>query len=190
MLLGGKSLKPVTPSDLVVSYEPEWQGMYLEEKRRILEAIGHKVDAIEHIGSTSVPGMKSKPIIDILIAVQDLDLVASCVEPLRTIGYEYRPMNKEIIPDTEYFRKGSSGANTHHIRMVKTGSSLWSEYILFRDYLRNHPEARREYEQLKEAAYEKHGRYLPLDAKRSFIESILAKADSERQAHQTREKRS
>ncbi len=190
MLLGEKSLKPVTPSDIVVSYEPEWQGMYLEEKRRILEAIGHKVDAIEHIGSTSVPGMKSKPIIDILIAVQDLDLVASCVEPLRTIGYEYRPMNKEIIPDTEYFRKGSSGANTHHIRMVKAGSSLWSEYILFRDYLRNHPEARGEYEQLKEAAYEKHGRYLPLDAKRSFIESILAKADSERQAHQTRKKRS
>ncbi len=172
-------MKPVTPSDLVVSYEPRWQEMYLEEKRRILEALGDKVDAIEHVGSTSVPDLKSKPIIDILIAVQELAVVTSCIEPLRTIGYEYRPMNKEIISDTEYFRKGSSGANTHHIRMVKTGSSLWSNYVLFRDYLRNHPEACREYEQLKEAAYEKHGRYLPLDAKLSFIESIIARADSE-----------
>ncbi len=153
--------------------------MYAEEKRKILEVIGENVVAIEHIGSTSIPGMRSKPTIDILIAVQDPDVVGSCVEPLRTIGYEYRPMNKEIIPDTEYFRKGPSGANTHHIRIVKTGSSLWSNYILFRDYLRNHPEACREYEQLKEAAYQKHGRYLPLDAKRSFIESIIGKADSE-----------
>ena len=164
--------------------------MYAEEKRRILEVIGDRIDAIEHIGSTSIPGMRSKPTIDILIAVNDLDLVASCIEPLRAIGYEYRPMSKEIIPNTEYFRKGPSGANTHHIRMVKTGSSLWSEYVLFRDYLRSHPEARIEYERLKEAAYEKHGRYLPLDAKRGFIESILAKADSEQQAHQTRGKRS
>ncbi len=153
--------------------------MYAEEKRKILEVIGENVVAIEHIGSTSIPGMRSKPTIDILIAIEDLDVVGSCVEPLRTIGYEYRPMNKEIIPDTEYFRKGPSGANTHHIRIVKTGSSLWSNYILFRDYLRNHPEACREYEQLKEAAYQKHGRYLPLDAKQSFIESIIEKADSE-----------
>ena len=169
----------MTSSYIVVSYDPRWPEMYAEEKRKILEVIGENVVAIEHIGSTSIPGMRSKPTIDILIAVQDPDVVGSCVEPLRTIGYEYRPMNKEIIPDTEYFRKGPSGANTHHIRIVKTGSSLWSNYILFRDYLRNHPEACREYEQLKEAAYQKHGRYLPLDAKRSFIESIIGKADSE-----------
>jgi GrpB-like predicted nucleotidyltransferase (UPF0157 family) len=150
--------------------------MYEEEKQRILDVIRHELDGIEHIGSTSIPGMKAKPIIDILIAVRDLGIVANMVEPLRLIGYEYRPMGREKVPDTEYFRKGPSGGNTHHIRVVRTGSQLWADYVLFRNYLRNHPEACREYEKLKSEAYSVHGRYLPLEIKRDFVKSIAAKA--------------
>lgn len=153
--------------------------MYAEERDRILDAIGDKVVAIEHVGSTSIPGSRAKPVIDILVGIRNLQNVESCIEPLRRIGYEYRAVNRELIPNTEYFRKGSPGANTHHIRMVEAGGGLWLEYILFRDYLRTHPEEVLRYERLKVEAYDKHGRYLPLEAKRDFISSIVSRARSE-----------
>ncbi len=155
--------------------------MYEEEKTKIL-AVTDKVVAIEHVGSTSIPGLRAKPIIDILVALRRLADVESCIEPLQMIGYEYRPGNRELIPNTEYFRKGPSGANTHHVRMVEAESGLWQQYTLFRDYLRMHPEVAQRYERLKVDAYERHGRYLPLEAKKNFIESIIAKARSERKS--------
>ncbi len=153
--------------------------MYAEEKDRILEAIGDKVVAIEHVGSTSIPGSRAKPIIDLLVGLSHIEDVKGCIEPLQRIGYEYRLVNRERVPNTEYFRKGSSGANTHHIRMVEAESDLWQEYTLFRDYLRTHREEAKRYERLKVEAYEKHGRYLPLEAKRDFIRSIISRARSE-----------
>lgn len=161
-------------------YDPRWPIMYAEEKDRILDAIGEKVVAIEHVGSTSIPGTRAKPIIDILVGLRHLEDFERCVEPLRRIGYEYRAVNRELIPNTEYFRKGPSGANTHHIRMVEAESDLWLEYTLFRDHLRSHPEEARLYERLKVEAYEEHGRYLPLEAKRDFIKSIISKARSQK----------
>lgn len=166
----------ILPLSIVADYDPEWPVVFEREKKKILDAIGNRVDGIEHVGSTSVPGMRAKPIIDILVAVQDLGIISDFVDPLRLIGYEYRPMNREIIPDTEFFRKGPSGSNTHHMRIVRTGSSLWTDYILFRDYLRTHPQARREYSEFKIDAYRRYGRKLPLEVKKNFVDSILAEA--------------
>jgi GrpB-like predicted nucleotidyltransferase (UPF0157 family) len=132
------------------------------------------LEALQFLG----PG--AKPIIDILVGLCHLEEVERCIEPLRRIGYEYRPGNRELIPNTEYFRKGSSGANTHHIRMVEAESDLWQEYTLFRDYLRTHREEAQHYERLKVEEYEAHGRYLPLEAKKDFIRSIISKARSEK----------
>jgi GrpB-like predicted nucleotidyltransferase (UPF0157 family) len=166
--------------NVIRDYDSRWPIEYTQEKDRILAAIGDKVVAIEHIGSTSVPKLRSKPIIDILVAVRGLADVRSCIEPLQRLGYEYRPENRKLIPDTEYFRKGPSGANTHHVRIVQAESDRWREYILFRDYLRTHAEVARLYERLKIEAYEKHGRYPPLEAKKNFIDSIVTRARSEK----------
>ena len=164
--------------EVLATYDPRWPIMYEEEKTKIL-AVTDKAVAIEHIGSTSIPGSRAKPVIDILVGIRHLADVEECIEPLHTIGYEYRPGNKQLIPNTEYFRKGPSGANTHHLRMVEAESDLWQQYTLFRDYLRMHPDEAQRYERLKVEAYERHGRYLPLEAKKNFIESIIAKARSE-----------
>ncbi len=150
--------------------------MFEKEKDAILEAIGEKVVAIEHVGSTAIPGMRAKPIIDILIGFRRLDDAMDCIEPLRNLGYEYRPINETIIPGTRFFRKGPPGSNTHHIRMVEKNSDQWNDYILFRDYLRIHPEEAGEYAKLKTDMHEKFSGKPPLEAKSGFVATVLERA--------------
>ncbi len=160
----------------LVDYDYQWPIEFEREKARILAAIGHKAIAVEHYGSTAVPGLEAKPIIDILIAVACLDDAKECIEPLLQLGYEYRPINEVLIPGTRYFRKDPSGANTHHIRMVEADSDKWNDYLLFRDYLRDHPEEAERYSQLKRELHSKFGKRIPLDAKKSYIDTVTAKA--------------
>jgi GrpB-like predicted nucleotidyltransferase (UPF0157 family) len=173
------NLRKESVRNILAEYDSHWPIAYAQEEDRILAAVGDKVVAIEHIGSTSVPKLRSKPIIDILVGVRRLADVKSCIEPLQRLGYEYRPENRKLIPNTEYFRKGPSGANSHHLRIVQAESDLWRQYILFRDYLRSHAAEAQLYERLKIEAYEKHGRYPPLEAKKNFIDTIVARAKSE-----------
>lgn len=167
----------------LVDYDAGWPGQFESEKSRILSAVGSRILAVEHVGSTAVPGLRAKPVIDILVGVRRLADVNGFVGPLKRIGYEHRPQNRVLIPRTEYFRKGPPGSNTHHIRMVEYGSRLWQEYLLFRDRLRSHLKETEQYYRLKKELYAKHGRYLPLNAKRSFIHTLLARARAENISH-------
>ena len=90
----------------LVRYDPDWARRFEAEKARILNSIGNKIVAIEHYGSTAVSGLGAKPIIDILIAVRNLDNYRECIIPLRELSYEYRPINEILIPGIRYFRKG------------------------------------------------------------------------------------
>ena len=74
---------------IVIEYDPDWPALYKQEQIRILAAIGEYIDDIQHMGSTSVPGLGAKPIIDIMIALPDLMLVERCVQPMLQLGYEY-----------------------------------------------------------------------------------------------------
>ena len=74
---------------IIANYNPQWPVMYEEEKARILGAIRHNIVAIEHIGSTAVPGLGAKPIIDIMAAVRRMSDSLECIEPLQTLGYDY-----------------------------------------------------------------------------------------------------
>ena len=152
--------------------------MYEHEKAEILEVIGNIIVAIEHIGSTAVPGLAAKPIIDIMVAVRKLEDAKSCIQPLQTITYEYLPELEAEMPDRRFFRKGPRGAGTHHLHMVEIGSDFWERHLLFRDYLRVHPEAAQQYSQLKKELAPKFGsdRDAYTDAKTNFIESVVATA--------------
>lgn len=85
-------------------YDPNWEEQFLVEKRSIQEAIGHSILGIEHIGSTSIKGLKAKPIIDILLGVQSIEGVSELIEDLRIIGYEYVP--KPELMDRRFLEKG------------------------------------------------------------------------------------
>jgi GrpB-like predicted nucleotidyltransferase (UPF0157 family) len=163
---------------VIVDYDPRWPAMYQEEKDRVLGAIGHLVVAIEHIGSTAVPGLGAKPIIDIMTAVPSLADAPACVEPLERIGYEYIPEYEADFPERRYFRKRPVRVDTHHLHMVEQDSGFWERHILFRDDLRVHPETAHEYERLKRELAAQFGsdRDGYTDAKTSFIESVVAQA--------------
>lgn len=167
------------PPVIISDYDPRLPILYEEEKVKILSVVERKVVAIEHIGSTAVPGLGAKPIIDIMIAIRHLADVESCVQPLQCINYEY--MGEYGIPGRYLFRKppGSllSVTRTHNLHMVEQGSDFWERHLLFRDFLRVHPEVAKQYYELKKELATKYGsdRDAYSEAKTSFIESVIDK---------------
>lgn len=154
-------------------HNPEWVSKFEREKTRILEALGDKTLAIEHIGSTSINGLAAKPIIDIMVGVDNLNQVADWIPLLLDIKYEYVPKPECI--DRRFFRKGPWGQGICHLHICEHDSTEWQDKILFREYLRLHPEAVREYAFLKEelAHVHKLDRHAYTERKGPFIRRII-----------------
>ncbi len=169
----------------IVDYDPQWPVVYGEEKGRILDVIGRRIVAIEHVGSTAIPGLAAKPIIDIMVAVRRLADAEECIEPLQSIGYEYVPEFEAELPERRFFRKGPPEARTHHIHMIELTSEFWERHLLFRDYLRSHPDVAQQYYKLKKELADRYGsdREAYADAKTPFIESVLAMAHVDESIH-------
>lgn len=170
------------PPVRIEAYDPRWPSMFEEDKGKILEAVGEHVAAVEHIGSTSVPGLAAKPIIDVMVAVRRLADAPACVGPLAAIGYEYVPEHEAVMPERRFFRRGPRGAGTHHLHMVEWSSEFWEAHLLFRDYLRAHAGAAARYEKLKRELAAAHGsdRGAYTEAKTDFIESTVERAREEK----------
>ena len=132
----------------LVPYDPMWNKLFEAEKDTLLNSIGDYVSDIEHIGSTSVPGLKAKPIIDMVAAVKDLSVYARLIDSLTENGYEF--MSDRVFDDRVFFPKGPRENRTHHLSLVVEYSAGWTEPIAFRDYLRNSPHERQAYQALKE----------------------------------------
>jgi GrpB-like predicted nucleotidyltransferase (UPF0157 family) len=166
----------------IVDYNPQWPVLFEKERRQIEEVIGHIVVRIEHIGSTAVHGLGAKPIIDIMVAVNRLSDAEKCIEPLGSICYEYVPEFEDSIPERRYFHKGHPPKEQHyHLHMVELTSDFWRKHLLFRDFLRTHPKVAQEYYELKKRLAVEYGsnREGYTNAKKSFIESVIAEASAE-----------
>lgn len=151
-----------------------WHQLFAEEEARLRDAIGEHVVAIEHVGSTAICGLSAKPIIDIAAAVREAANAERCVRLLENIDYQYRGENG--IAGRYYFVKGEP--RTHHLHMVEVGSDFWKNHLLFRDYVRKHPEVAEEYELLKRDLARKYerDREAYTEGKSSFIEEVLKRA--------------
>jgi GrpB-like predicted nucleotidyltransferase (UPF0157 family) len=156
---------------LVAPYSVEWQRLFAEERSRLLAAVGAYVQDVQHVGSTSIPGMAAKPIIDIGIAVRNFEEASVCVGPIEHLGYEYRGENG--IPRRRYFERGNP--RTHHLHMNEMGSRAWTNQILFRDFLIQHAEIAQEYATIKMSLAQVYpsDRDAYLAAKAPFIERVL-----------------
>ena len=163
----------------LVPYSPEWPRLFAQEERLLRASIGAYVVDIQHVGSTAIPGMEAKPIIDIAVALRRLEDVEKCVEPLERLGYEYK--GDEGHPGRHFFAKGDPSRRTHYLHMVEWNSASWKELLCFRDYLRQHKEVAEEYGRLKrELAQKSRGnRDLYTPGKAEFIESVLRMAEKE-----------
>ena len=160
---------------LIVPYDPQWPILYEHERESIAGAMRDAILGIEHFGSTAVPGMPSKPVIDILVLVAQLDPVAAYAGPLKLLGYEYLDL-QDLPAEHIFLHKGSP--RTHHLHIVPRGSHEHRRHIAFRDYLRTHPETAREYAELKLALAVKfcYERENYTNAKTDFIRAIEAQA--------------
>jgi GrpB-like predicted nucleotidyltransferase (UPF0157 family) len=163
----------------VVAYDPEWPKRYERERDRIAAALGEGVVAIEHVGGTAVPGLPAKPVIDIMVGVPDIERAGQAVAGLINLGYQYVPELESQLPERRYFRRGMP--ETHHVHMVALSSDFWEEHLLFRDYLRTHPQAAEEYGKLKRglAGRFAHDRDAYRAGKIPFIEMVVAAARRE-----------
>lgn len=163
----------------VVEYRPQWPGMFEEEKLELLRAFSGEVSAqVEHIGSTAVKGLAAKPIIDIMIGLPDFSVADQFVTRIEALGYEYIKKYEVEMPFRRFFVKNLQGIRTHQIHMVEIGGEFWARHLLFRDYLRQNPEAAQRYsalkKQLAEREWEDVNEYA--DAKTEFIRSVENKA--------------
>jgi GrpB-like predicted nucleotidyltransferase (UPF0157 family) len=169
----------------VAEYDPAWPQRFVEERERIAAALGDTDAVIEHIGSTAVPGLPAKPVIDIMVGVPDIERAGQAVAGLINLGYQYVPELESQLPERRYFRRGTP--ETHHVHMVAVSSDFWEEHLLFRDYLRTHPQAAEEYGKLKRGLA---GRF-PFDrdayraGKLPFIDTVVdaARREAGRPSH-------
>lgn len=157
-------------------YNPDWLLIFEKEKEIISRTLDPPLPPMEHIGSTSIPGMAAKPIIDILLGVDDLTDFSRLIPSLSRAGYEYIP--KAELKTRRFFRKGAPGRGICHLHLCEWKGEEWKEKVAFRDYLRTNPEKSSEYTALKRqlARDYKHQRSLYTEMKGPFIQSIVKQA--------------
>ena len=158
---------------VIADYNPDWPAWFAEERAQLAEAFGSHALTIEHVGSTSVPGLAAKPIIDIAVATEKYPLPEEVILRVVALGYEHR--GEFGIPRRHYFRKEFNGRYFVHVHANVITSEDYRRHILFRDYLRAHPERARQYEELKRHLAAEYGEYgeVYTDMKTDFIQESL-----------------
>ncbi|WP_424008135.1 GrpB family protein [Haloferax denitrificans] len=166
----------------LVAHDPRWREAYEREVERLRPRLdsddagsgGSDADGVrfEHVGSTAVPGLAAKPIVDLLVLVSDRDDAGDIARTLEAAGYEERP---DDVPDRRFFVRGPPDRRTHYLSLTEVGSDCHREQVAFRDALRADDDLAAEYERRKRRLAEAHPdeRSQYTAAKSSFVESVL-----------------
>lgn len=168
----------------IVPYNAAWAEMFRSERELLLTRFDPATTLIEHVGSTAIPGLGAKPIIDILLGVCRLSEVESRIPELAGVGYEYLPEHEAAFPERRFFAKPTHRPRVFHLNAVETTSAFWQDHVLFRDFLRGHPEVASEYFRLKVRLAAQYGddREGYTGAKAEFITAVLGRARHEMRA--------
>lgn len=155
----------------LVEYDARWPTLFAAEARRIRDRCGALALQLEHVGGTSIPGMCAKPVLDIAAGRPRGTSAQDVVAALEQAGYEHR--GERGVPGRQFFRRGEPRA--YHLHLVEEGGPLWRDYLAFRDYLRVHAEAARQFADLKRAlaARFSQDREAYMIAKSSHVQDIL-----------------
>ncbi len=168
------SVEPV----YIVAYDPSWPTLFAQERNRLLETARQWIEEVEHVGSTAIPGLDAKPVIDLMVGLKSMADASSCVEPLTNLGYSYwaegaQPHHNLFVR----FVDPVLSALTHNFHLVEADGQYWEERLLFRDYLRNHPETAKEYAELKYMLSTRHrdDREAYTAAKADFVSEVVCR---------------
>lgn len=170
----------MSPSALVlVPYDPAWPRLFEEEAERITAAVGAHALSVEHVGSTAVPNLLAKPVIDIAMAVPSKAAVDACIAPLTSLGYEYRGMHGDD-PARRYYVLDRDGRRAVQIHVYIVPARAWDEMLRFRDALRSDATLAESYiaEKRRVAASVGWNKTAYSEAKGSFIRGVLEALDA------------
>ena len=168
----------------VVPYDPAWAELFVEERQRLHDVLGaHGLSiAIEHTGSTAVPGLAAKPILDLLAGWTLPEQRQLAIDAFQAGGYVYR--GEQGISGRDFFRRGEP--RQYHVQLACVDSAFWKDHRAFRDYLREHDDVAAEYGRLKQllAAQYPTDRAAYIDGKTAIVQDVLARARDQEGANE------
>jgi len=166
----------VDPAVRIVPYDAGWPARADEELRRLKEGLGSVAVRLEHVGSTAVPGLAAKPILDLQLSVADIERRAAFVEPLERLGYLFVPVPES--PDHHFFARPPERPRSHHLHVCEAGSHHELRHLAVRDFLRAHDPEAAGYADVKQAAAARHpeDRLAYIAAKQEYVEDLEARA--------------
>jgi GrpB-like predicted nucleotidyltransferase (UPF0157 family) len=162
----------------ITSHDKKWRAVFIKERFRLKNLFSLAAINIQHIGSTAIPGLPAKPIIDLAVGINNLKIIKPLNAQLIKLGYHRQPKagtpNKRI-----FYAKGPTNRRTHYLHIVKYGGTEWNNLLLFRDYLRRHSRVMRQYGALKIRLAGQYANRRPLytSRKNRFINQIIKLAN-------------
>jgi GrpB-like predicted nucleotidyltransferase (UPF0157 family) len=163
-------------SVMLVPHDPGWPRRFARERAVLDQVFAGCGAVIEHIGSTAVPGLTAKPVIDIMLGVAHLAEAESRISALDAVGYQYVQKYEAQLPDRRYFRKPRVGPRAFHLHCLVRGRREWVRHLAFRDHLRAHPDCAAAYDALKRELASRLDKDAYTAAKAPFIERVIATA--------------
>ena len=164
------------PAVRIVAYDGAWPVLAEQELRRIADALGDVADRLEHVGSTAVPGLAAKPIIDLQVSVDAMEPRERYVVPLERLGYLFAPTPES--PEHHFFGRPPERPRTHHVHVCRTGSAHEFRHVAVRDFLRGHPGEAARYAALKREVAARHpqDRLAYIEGKDAYLASLERRA--------------
>jgi GrpB-like predicted nucleotidyltransferase (UPF0157 family) len=164
------------PAVRIVDHDPAWPARAAAELRRIEEALGPVAVRLEHIGSTAVPGLAAKPILDLQLSVDALESRERYVEPLERLGYLFVPAPRS--PGQHFFARPPARPRTHHLHVCEAGSEHELRHVALRDFLRSHEVEAARYADLKRRLVARHpqDRLAYIEGKDEYVAALEARA--------------
>jgi GrpB-like predicted nucleotidyltransferase (UPF0157 family) len=164
------------PAIRIVDHDPAWAGLAGQELRRIEAALGDVAVRLEHVGSTAVPGLAAKPILDLQLSVDAIDPPERYVVPLEALGYLFVPEPES--PDYHFFAKPPERPRTYHLHVCQAGSEHELRHVAVRDFLRSHAGEAERYAALKREVAARHpqDRLAYIDGKDAYVTALEGRA--------------
>jgi len=159
------------------NHDSRWPALFAAERDRLFAVLPGSFIAIEHIGSTAVPGLIAKPIIDLLAGVESMAAAEAVAEPLCRSGYTTSAEFNATLTDRKWFMRWAAGHRTHHLHVVVHRGSVWQERLRFRDALRSDRQLAQDYAELKSQLARSHrdDREAYTDAKAEFVRHVVSR---------------
>lgn len=166
---------------LVVDYDHQWTILFEQEKEEIIAALGSYLLTVEHIGSTAVPGLAAKPVIDIGVGIRSLADAPVLIPRIEKLAYVYEPALEQLLPQRRFFWKGIPTIHTYHLHLAELNNPVLVRPLQFRDYLRRHPDAAAEYASLKKELAKKCIQDMEayVAGKTEFVENVMLQIEKD-----------